>query len=237
MTYQFDKVAGSRDPLLQRGRWRPARAEGRATHRRKAGRRCPRTSKCARHVPALSLWSSITGRDLRSSDRIAGYRRQRGQEGQGSRRAILVRSAADMGFTLVELLVVLLIMSLLLVAVPLAFDRILPGLQVRSDARDLANTLREARSLAILGNREATVTVDVEERSYRLDGNAGQRHFSDGVVVTLETAASEVTGTDTGRIRFFPDGTSTGGLVSLDQQGHQYEIEVDWLYGRVRIQE
>jgi len=142
------------------------------------------------------------------------------------------------GFTLIELLVVLLIMSLLLVAAPIAFDRVLPGLQVRSDARDVANVLREARSRAINGNREVTVTVDVEGRSYRLDGDGGQpQSFSDGIAVTLKTAESEVTGPDTGRIRFFPDGTSTGGLVRLDRQGRVYEIEVDWLYGRVRVAE
>lgn len=141
------------------------------------------------------------------------------------------------GFTLIELLVVLLIMSLLLVAAPIAFDRVLPGLQVRSDARDLANALREARSRAIHGNREVTVSVDVEGRSYRLDGDGRPESFSDGIAVTLKTAASEVTGPDTGRIRFFPDGTSTGGLVSLDRQGRVYEIEVDWLYGRVRVTE
>jgi general secretion pathway protein H len=141
------------------------------------------------------------------------------------------------GFTLIELLVVLVIMGLLLVAAPIAFDRALPSLQVRSDARDLASTLREARSRAILRNREVTVTVDVEERSYRLDDDGERQHFSDNIAVTLKTVASEVLGPDTGRIRFFPDGTSTGGLVTLDRRGRLYEIEVDWLYGRVRILE
>ena len=53
---------------------------------------------------------------------------------------------AEGGFTLVELLVVLVILGLLLVATPIAFDRVLPGLEVKSDARDLASVFREARS-------------------------------------------------------------------------------------------
>ena len=141
------------------------------------------------------------------------------------------------GFTLVELLVVLLIISVLMVAAPIAFDRVLPGLQVRSDAQDVATMLRKARSQAIQSTREVTVTVDVEERTYRLAGEAGMQRLSEGVVVSLETAVSEVLGPNAGRIRFFPDGTSTGGLVNLKRRGQTYVISVDWWYGRVRIAE
>jgi general secretion pathway protein H len=149
----------------------------------------------------------------------------------------LVKSAAARGFTLVELLVVLLIMSVLLVAAPIAFDRVLPGLQLRSDARGVAGVLREARAQAIRTNREATVTVDVAARTYSRSDAGTSQHFSEGVTVTLKTAESELLEPDVGRIRFFPDGTSTGGMVSLDRGGRTYNIAVDWLYGRVQIVE
>jgi len=148
-----------------------------------------------------------------------------------------VKIAAARGFTLVELLVVLLIMSVLLVAAPIAFDRVLPGLQLRSDARNVASVLREARAQAIRANREATVTVNVAERTYHLGDDGTSQRFSEDVTVTLKTAESELLGPDVGRIRFFPDGTSTGGLVSLDRGGRKYNIAVDWLYGRVQIVE
>ena len=64
------------------------------------------------------------------------------------------------------------------VAAPIAFDRVLPGLQVRSDARDLASMLREARGQAIRDNREATATIDVEERTYRLGDDGELQRFS-----------------------------------------------------------
>ena len=73
------------------------------------------------------------------------------------------------GFTLVELLVALLILSLLLVAAPIAFDHALPGLQMDSDAREMARTLREARARAISDGRESTVTIDVTQRYFQLD--------------------------------------------------------------------
>ena len=118
------------------------------------------------------------------------------------------------GFTLVELLVVLLILSVLFVATPIAFSRVLPGIELRSDAQQVARLIREARSRAIRNNMDATV-----------------------LKLTLRTAASERQGADSARIRFFPDGTSTGGRVSLARRDTAYHVEVDWLSGRVRIVE
>jgi general secretion pathway protein H len=160
---------------------------------------------------------------------------------------------ASRGFTLVELLVVLLILSVLLVATPIAFDRILPGLEIEADARDLANLMRQARLRAIRTNDETTVVIDVEERAYWLGGGEAPEDFagdldaaaatesrgafSEGVSVTLRTAESEQIGENVGRVRFFPDGTSTGGGVLLERRDRQLGIVVDWLYGHVRIDE
>lgn len=139
------------------------------------------------------------------------------------------------GFTLVELLVVLLILSSLLVGVPIAFDRVLPSLQVRSEAREVAQILREARILAIAEHRESTVTIDVSKRYVQLDDTASRMSFAEGSSVTVEAASNEQIDTDAAHIRFFPSGASTGGRVTLDRRGNSYHIEVDWLYGRVRI--
>ena len=141
------------------------------------------------------------------------------------------------GFTLVELLVVLLILSVLLVAAPIAFDRVLPRLEVRADARAVADLLRDARGQAIRENLETTVLIDVARRTYRMEESGPEGRFADGVGVTLKIAASERLDDDSGRIRFFPDGTSTGGGVILERRGQNYSVLVDWLYGRVRIVE
>lgn len=139
------------------------------------------------------------------------------------------------GFTLVELLVVLLILSLLLAAVPIAYQRVLPGLELRSETREIARIFREARALAIQENRDMAVSIDVEERSLRTTGNGTVHRILEGVIVTLEAASSEQIGENAAQIRFFPNGASTGGRITLDRLGNRYHIEVDWLYGRVRI--
>jgi general secretion pathway protein H len=139
------------------------------------------------------------------------------------------------GFTLVELLVVLLIIGVVFVAMPIAYDRMKPGLEVRSDAREIARILRETRGIAIRDNEEATVLIDLNERFLRIGAQRERFDFSEGMTLTLETAVSEQIGPDAGRIRFFPNGASTGGRVTLERLGKMYRIEVDWLFGRVRV--
>ena len=113
---------------------------------------------------------------------------------------------AQKGFTLVELLVVLLILGVLLALAPPVFNRALPGLELRAAAREVAATLREARGRAIRANREAAVAFDLAEGVYRLEGKAGIHSFKRTCELTLVVGASERLGDDGGRIRFFPDG-------------------------------
>ena len=141
------------------------------------------------------------------------------------------------GFTLIELLVVLLIMGALITLAPAAFHRIVPGLEMKAAAREVAGLLREARGLAIRDNRETTVLIDTEAKVYRLGRDAQGHELSAALQVSLVTAASEQLDDTRGRIRFFPDGTSTGGRVTLSRDDRKFDITVDWLTGLVAISE
>ena len=71
------------------------------------------------------------------------------------------------GFTLLELLVVLAIIGVVLAFVPGFMLRTQPGLDVDVAARAIADALRQARSDAVLQNREQLFALDVEERLFR----------------------------------------------------------------------
>ncbi len=141
------------------------------------------------------------------------------------------------GFTLIELLVVLLIMGALITLAPAAFHRIAPGLEMKAAAREVAAALRQARGQAIRDNRETAVLIDTEQNVYRLGLGARDRALSAALQVSLVTAASEQLDDTRGRIRFFPDGTSTGGRVTLSRDDRKFDITVDWLTGLVAISE
>ena len=144
------------------------------------------------------------------------------------------KRAGANGFTLLELLIVLAILGLTItLAVPL-FARAMPGVEAKAAARDVAAMLRAAHSQAIAGNREVTVAVDLERRTVELAGARSQT-IAAGIGIGLYTAAEELIDKGAGRIRFYPDGTSTGGRVRFSAGDRKYDVIVDWISGNVKI--
>ena len=141
------------------------------------------------------------------------------------------------GYTLVELLVVLVIASLLLAAVPPMLSAAMPGAEVKSAARQLAASLRYARHEAITQRREVALTLDLEERRYSIQGKERESRLPEGLSLALTTGHTEVIGKQRGMIRFFPDGSSSGGRIEVASGKRQSTVDVDWLTGRVAVNE
>jgi general secretion pathway protein H len=137
------------------------------------------------------------------------------------------------GFTLIELLVVLAIMAMLiLVAIP-SLSSILPKMEAKSGAREVAAALREARSRAILSNTEVVFSLDVKKHYFLITGDKQTHKLPQGLGLSLYTAQQELIADTLGSIRFFPDGSSTGGRVGLSKT---YNVTVNWVTGHVEIE-
>ncbi|MCE3247873.1 MAG: General secretion pathway protein [Geminicoccaceae bacterium] len=139
------------------------------------------------------------------------------------------------GFTLLELLVVLGIIGLILAFVPGFVLRGQPDFDVEVAARAVADGLRATRSAALLENREQLFALDVEERLFRTASMRAPVQIDRGIELTFQTARSELLSEGIGQIRFFPDGSSTGGRIGLTLDGRHTEISVDWLTGLVAV--
>ena len=74
-------------------------------------------------------------------------------------------NAKTAGFTLLELLVVLVIAGMLVAVVPAAVSAVVPGTKARTAAYDFASTLRDARNLAISQSTPVDVVLDLESGS------------------------------------------------------------------------
>jgi len=154
-----------------------------------------------------------------------------------------------MGFTLLELLVVLVIALMALGVVLPRFSALLPGVELKGASQQMAALLRQFRSQAIAESREITLqlvspqpTTEEEglspgDQPERLLLSDGKREYGvpDSVVMTYIPAQSDIYSNDTDVIRFYPDGSSTGGTLTLSDGHRQYRIEISWLTGKVSI--
>jgi general secretion pathway protein H len=144
---------------------------------------------------------------------------------------------AARGFTLIELLVVLTVIALVATLATPMIQRSVPGIELQTAAEELRTELRLARSAAIRDNRETWLLIDVETGAYRRGGTRRGHSVPPTIGLTLLTARRELIDEAQGRIRFFPDGTSTGGAVRLVRDSRVHEVAVDWFDGRVSINE
>lgn len=139
------------------------------------------------------------------------------------------------GFTLLELIVVLLIVSLIAGAGAARLRASGGERALRAAAEDLAGALRQTRSEAIRRNLDLALLIDVDARRYRVPGRAPRRLGGD-VALRLETAAAERRDAATAGIRFFADGSATGGSIAVEAAGGgRQTVAVDWLSGRVSV--
>jgi general secretion pathway protein H len=150
---------------------------------------------------------------------------------EGTRRS----AHGDRGFTLLELMVVMALLALVMVMMSSAP---MPGrghAEAGAAVRQIAAALRQARSEAITQNREIAFTIDVERRLYRA-GPHGPVALPVGTDIVLDTVQSEQIDETSGSIRFYPDGSSTGGRILLTGEHRQDAVTVSWLTGRVAIE-
>lgn len=145
-------------------------------------------------------------------------------------------SRAPRGYTLLELLVVLAIMAGMLATVPPLFSSATSGTELRAAARQMSAALRQARSSAITGRAPVAFILDLERQRYQVEGRP-EVALPAGLELTLLTAESELQGNGRGAIRFYADGSSSGGRITLATSTAAETIEVAWLSGRVALRE
>ncbi len=139
------------------------------------------------------------------------------------------------GFTIMELMIVLVMVIIIsALAVP-NFSAGIPGARLKAAARDVASALRYVRSEAIARAQPTEFSLDVEGHTYQVSGRDRVYAVSDDIRLRLYTAEAELQGGAKGAIRFFPDGSSTGGRITLEADAQRQMVDIVWLTGQVVI--
>ncbi|MCV4282413.1 prepilin-type N-terminal cleavage/methylation domain-containing protein [Pseudomonas capsici] len=136
---------------------------------------------------------------------------------------------ANRGFTLMEMLVVLVLMS---IAVGLVGFGLQQGLSAASERRavgDMVEALRATRVRAIVTGQPARTVFDLRKMTFKAPGKRLQ-HWPEHLHVKMQTAA------DLGSsVEFYPDGGSSGGNLTLVNGDLRWRIDIGWLTGSVQV--
>lgn len=140
------------------------------------------------------------------------------------------------GYTLTELLVVLLILSIALTgSVMFSLGRSGKASLPRLSSQ-IGVLIGSASTRSILTQSDVLVVIDPVKNEISTTGE-NSIHLPDRFSMEIVTAKSEVVDRRLAAIRFFPGGGSTGGSIRLSDNEDIVLIEIDWLTGRVSIRE
>jgi general secretion pathway protein H len=136
------------------------------------------------------------------------------------------------GFSLIELMVVMVLVIALFGLVGTSISRSVRGAELRNEVREVIAGLRHTRGQAVIQRSEQVFRVDADRLVWQAAGRDPES-LPEGLDITLTTARSEMTGENAGGIRFFPDGSSTGGSVLLSVDERKWYVTVGWLTGEI----
>ncbi len=155
------------------------------------------------------------------------------------------------GFSLLELLVVLGVISSTVTLGYISFHSHLSETLLKASVRELVSTLRWARSLAITKREIHKVVFQSKRRRYWIEdkeGNCveGLNYLKEGVVFAnpeiwksgVEEGIIE-SGISDGALSFYPQGTAEGGSIYLKDKRNEkwYTLTVNPLTGSIKVYE
>jgi general secretion pathway protein H len=140
------------------------------------------------------------------------------------------------GFTLLELLMVMAIMAFIATLVVVQVVGRLDSVKIANAGKDIAAAMRYTRGQAMLTQEAQAVLFDMEKKSYTAPGKEAVT-LPKEMDILLYTADSEIASAKSGSIRFYPDGGSTGGAVTLKSNGREWKVLVGWLTGDISFED
>jgi general secretion pathway protein H len=138
------------------------------------------------------------------------------------------------GFSLVELVVVMVLIAALAALGLAAIGSGLPGQKLRGAAREIAAELRFTRAQAIATGREQVFRIDVGDKRWQGSGER-RGEVPGGIAIEAIGAREALDEPQAVAIRFFPDGAATGGRLVLRSGEAAWRVDVAWLTGEVRL--
>jgi general secretion pathway protein H len=137
------------------------------------------------------------------------------------------------GFTLIEMLAVIVLIAIAATVAAVSLHGRSRG-ELQAVAQRVAAGLRDTRTRAMATGKPQWFSVDLRAHAYTVPGR-DPRGFPAAATVHVESAAEAGGQRGIARIGFFPDGSSSGGNVTLSEARRSARVDVDWLTGAVTV--
>ena len=105
---------------------------------------------------------------------------------------------------------------------------------LEAKAYEIASIFRDDRNAAMLGRREVVSRIDMTRRIAISGSRDRAVRVPDSVGIELVQSDKEVF-PGGGGIRFYPDGRTSGGVVTLHRGRFGYQVSVNWLTAHVEV--
>jgi len=137
------------------------------------------------------------------------------------------------GFTIIELIVVLIIVLLGMTVVGANFSKVSPALQLKTVGGEVVSALRLARTQAVSTQQAVSVRFNLYENTYQVQGQQQTLKLPEDLTLSLVILRKNYAGNEIASIIFYQDGSSSGAQVLLELDNHKKQIEVNWLTGKI----
>jgi type II secretory pathway pseudopilin PulG len=148
----------------------------------------------------------------------------------------LTKRNKNVGFTLLELIIVLFLVTVILGLSTLIFANALPSHRLNATVRHISATIKQARSLARIHSQTQSVTIDLDAKQYGIEGYSFKDIPSDIAIKVIDPMAGEVY---EGKYYFvsYAGGNIEGGTIVLWTSKKTVSIQIDPIVGSVVIRE
>lgn len=150
------------------------------------------------------------------------------------RQAMTSSRGGEKGFTLLELILVILLAVLILGLTTLFFARTLPSGRLNAAARELSATVRSARALAQISGERQSLMMDLGAGLYGIEGR-GEKKLPQEIRLRVIDPLTGPVEEGTFTMVFDPTGFMSGATIELVTTKRTIRIQTDPIIGVVTL--
>ncbi len=145
----------------------------------------------------------------------------------------IMRLKEKNGFTLLELIIVLFLISLILGMSVIYFANFLPSNRFKATVRDISTTIRQARALANIHGERQIITINLDSKEYGIEGRSKKYIPPDVKIKISDPLSGDI---QEGKYHFIVHsiGIEGGTIVLWDDKRKAY-IQIDPVVGSLVI--